>query len=688
MNIAQYLSIVTKTPVVEDVPVIPRALWVDAGSGGGGGGCSISEEAYRLAMQRGLDGVHVTCMRLDDLDPGALPTADVALFNPGPKGVDFRVARTVDKVFKNFGKPVYAVSTFGDAKSLAMFDHVFAIGAPPDNYDAANSTYGPDAGVSLNSTPVKKVDTFGKRIGLALDASMFAMNTQSLLLSTAAFVKSLENTTAHLLAFSPKDVTLNRQLVSMMGDAISRVQSMEERYLQRPEAMIKFVSSLDHVVCMHFHAVLFALMTRVPFTAVAPDQPTRDLLTKMGLEERIYDPPLPLLTSIDDIALKAVYDAECDLAAIAPLGAFNFDKLKELIHSQKRKTLSYTRAQLLPPKGRALELASSYADPEDKIYALSRLLGSRADVLTQRLKAGEPITPIANDLYADTGRRTFPVLKCDAPIVVDTLYACSNDEDYCMQALLQFDQSVLGKPFGDYLIFDPDVGRTENHQMLLERHEVLPFPSAWVGIYNGSSAPLLDLSNCKALLVPTEAFRRALEEDLKSQEDWRGTVLVVPPVIDLETPCWSLGSFDRVLVQALAGRICQLPMDAYKNPHDIRKAALVNPDGLSECECSTSVAHAERNDDSLLFVDAEDTDELMQMITRLQPGIVFRTPHAVELLGASYPGFFEHLSEAAELAKSADVLVACDRYLKTMDRSEFSLQQFAKNVQKALQSIR
>jgi hypothetical protein len=196
----------------------------------------------------------------------------------------------------------------------------------------------------------------------------------------------------------------------------------------------------------------------------------------------------------------------------------------------------------------------------------------------------------------------------------------------------------------------------------------------------------------KALLVPTEAYRRMLEEDLRSQEDWHGVVLVVPPVIDLEPnpnrPPWSLGAFDRMLVQTLAGRICQLPMDAYKNPHGIKKAALSDPASLSECECSTSVMHVDGADESLLFVDAEDTAELIQMITRLQPGVVFRTPHAVELLGAAYPGFFEHLSEAAELAKSADVLVSCDRYLKTMDRTRFSLQQFAKNVQKALQSIR
>jgi hypothetical protein len=510
-------------------------------------------------------------------------------------------------------------------------------------------------------------------------------------MSVTAFIRGLENTTTHLLAFSSKDVTLNRQLVSMMGDAISRVQSMEERYLQRPEAMIKFISSLDHVVCMHFHAGLFALMTRVPFTVIAPDEPTRDLLTKMGLESRIYDPPLPILTTIDDIALRAVYDAESS-ADIMPLGTFNFAKLKELIHTQKRKTLSYTRSQLLPPKGRALDLASQYASPEDKIYALSRLLGPRADALAARLKAGEPLTPIANDLYADSSRRTFPVLNCDTGAVVDALYTCSNDDDYCMRALLQFDQSVLGKPFGDYLILDSDVTRTEKSQTLLKRHEVLPFQGAWAGIYDGCAAPLLDLSLCKALLVPTEAYRRMLEEDLRSQEDWHGVVLVVPPVIDLEPnpnrPPWSLGAFDRMLVQTLAGRICQLPMDAYKNPHGIKKAALSDPASLSECECSTSVMHVDGADESLLFVDAEDTAELIQMITRLQPGVVFRTPHAVELLGAAYPGFFEHLSEAAELAKSADVLVSCDRYLKTMDRTRFSLQQFAKNVQKALQSIR
>jgi hypothetical protein len=128
-------------------------------------------------------------------------------------------------------------------------------------------------------------------------------------------------------------------------------------------------------------------------------------------------------------------------------------------------------------------------------------------------------------------------------------------------------------------------------------------------------------------------------------------------------------------------------MDAYKNPKEIRKATLHSIDGLSECDCSRSVACVDSADESLLFVDADDSRELIRMISRLQPGIVFRTRHAEELLGASYPGFFEHLSEAAELAKSADTLLACDQYLKSMDRERFSLQQFARNMQKALQEL-
>lgn len=682
MNISQYLSIVTKTPIVEDVPVVPRALWVDTDPTGG----SIADAAHLLAVQRGLDGIHVTNVRLDDLDPASLPSVDVVLLNAGPRGIDFRLSRTIDKVFKNFGKPVYAVSTFGDAKSLSMFDHVFAIGTPAHNFDAANVTYGPDVAIALNSTPVKKVDTFGKRIGVALDASMFAMNAHSLLLSTAAFLRNLDNTTAHLLAFSPKDITLNRQLVSVMGDAISRVQCMEERYLQRPEAMIKFISSLDHLVCMHYHAALFAIMTGVPFTVVAPSDPLRDFLTELGLEDRIYDPPLPILTTIDDLALRAVYDSDFTKESRA-LPEFNFGKLKECIHASKRKTLSYTRAQLMPPRDKALELAATYSDPADVTYSLTRLLGPRADAIAARLAAGTSINSIAGELYGDLWRHSFPVLKCDLKVVVDALYTCSNDDSIAMRALMQFDQAILGKPFGDYLILDPDVNRTEENQALLERHGVLPFQRPWAGIYSGFHAPMLDMAECRALIVPTEACKKALESDLRSQENWGGIVLVVPPVIDLDLPKWSLSSFDRTIVQTVAGRICQLPMDAYKNPKEIRKATLHSIDGLSECDCSRSVACVDSADESLLFVDADDSRELIRMISRLQPGIVFRTRHAEELLGASYPGFFEHLSEAAELAKSADTLLACDQYLKSMDRERFSLQQFARNMQKALQEL-
>ena len=63
MNISQYLSIVTKTPIVEDVPVIPRALWVDTESAAGGPS-SIADAAHLLAVQRGLDGIHLTNARL------------------------------------------------------------------------------------------------------------------------------------------------------------------------------------------------------------------------------------------------------------------------------------------------------------------------------------------------------------------------------------------------------------------------------------------------------------------------------------------------------------------------------------------------------------------------------------------------------------------------------------------------
>ena len=81
------------------------------------------------------------------------------------------------------------------------------------------------------------------------------MNAHSLLLSMAAFLRSLDNTTAHLLGLIQSDITKPAAGFPVMATR-SRAQCMEERYLQRPEAMIKFISSLDHLVCMHYHATL------------------------------------------------------------------------------------------------------------------------------------------------------------------------------------------------------------------------------------------------------------------------------------------------------------------------------------------------------------------------------------------------------------------------------------------------
>jgi hypothetical protein len=87
--------------------------------------------------------------------------------------------------------------------------------------------------------------------------------------------------------------------------------------------------------------------------------------------------------------------------------------------------------------------------------------------------------------------------------------------------------------------------------------------------------------------------------------------------------------------------------------------------------------------ENIVFVDLFDAsanNTLLECIVRNTPIIINKLPAVVEYLGENYPLYFNNLDEANELLLNNELLLKSHNYLKSMDKTEFSIDNFIKKI--------
>ena len=82
------------------------------------------------------------------------------------------------------------------------------------------------------------------------------------------------------------------------------------------------------------------------------------------------------------------------------------------------------------------------------------------------------------------------------------------------------------------------------------------------------------------------------------------------------------------------------------------------------------------------LVDCSAVNTVLEILVRNTPLIVNRHPAVEEILGESYPGFYENLSEAALLLSDINKITDMYNYLEKLDKKRYTLDHFVNEVQK------
>lgn len=226
---------------------------------------------------------------------------DIVVCGGGDLINDYFMEKAQD-LLKNFAGLIYAVSVglpySSCTKYLHLFDHVFVRSSTDyvlacKEIGSRNVTQCPDASVLLPYKLHIKQNP-KKKIGICLAQPYFYENpNKSILIASLItclndFYKT-HNVEFHLFAFnfdiqSPNecDIILNEILATkLLHCGISTIT----HDVTKPVEMIEKLSTMDYIICMRYHSVMFSIIAKVPFMSIFTSQKIENLLKDIGYDE-------------------------------------------------------------------------------------------------------------------------------------------------------------------------------------------------------------------------------------------------------------------------------------------------------------------------------------------------------------------------------------------------------------------
>lgn len=215
-------------------------------------------------------------------------------------------------LLRSFSGPCYAVSVgipFAcDAKYLSIFDHVF-VRSSVDYQNAVevipseNVSIMPDLSWLLRQvyTPALAPNNgTRKRIGVSLAQPVFYKCIPDVSKALYRLVDTLcEKYDVHLLPFnthvqsaSECDYIINEQVCEQLAERVRQNKLINITTLKTRDDMMAYISGMDMMMCMRYHAVQYSLQARKPFMAMFTTKKVRSLLAEHGFQSYGYALPV------------------------------------------------------------------------------------------------------------------------------------------------------------------------------------------------------------------------------------------------------------------------------------------------------------------------------------------------------------------------------------------------------------
>ncbi len=286
---------------------------------------NLGDEAFKMVFPLffrhiGIYDVDFVFACTDDID--AIPSNTDAVVMAGGDTITPYFMEKITRLLSGYKGPVYGISVGmpydDDAKFLNIFDHVFV----RSQYDASiassiigarNVTYMPDITLTWHTTKTFSASNAfvhnmpsqkpGKRtdIGVCLASPLLRAKPHVMEALVSALIEVLTihpYSKLHFLAFNTNtasvkecDVLVMKEvhdIIALRDDAFRSRMTLHDHACKPLDAdkMINKLATMDMVVCMRFHSVMFSYMANTPFVTLSETKKIRTLLDDMQYEKQ------------------------------------------------------------------------------------------------------------------------------------------------------------------------------------------------------------------------------------------------------------------------------------------------------------------------------------------------------------------------------------------------------------------
>lgn len=262
---------------------------------------NIGDDAYKISFP--ILFPRAQSIRYVSMDTITVIPSDVDIVVCGGGDIinDYFMEKAQD-LLKNFTGRIYAISIgipySSCSKYLHLFDHIFVRSSTDyllacKEIGSRNVTQCPDASVLIPFKQCIKQNA-RKKIGICLAQPYFYGNPNKSILITALlqclvdFYK-LHDVEFHLFAFN-FDIESTNECDIVLNEILSRkllqygIQTITHE-ISNPIEMMETIASMNYTICMRYHALMFSIITNIPFIAIFTSQKIENLLKDINYDE-------------------------------------------------------------------------------------------------------------------------------------------------------------------------------------------------------------------------------------------------------------------------------------------------------------------------------------------------------------------------------------------------------------------
>lgn len=274
---------------------------------------NLGDESYKITMKR-LFGSEIEFKCIDDINITSLLkniNSFAAIVWGGGDIMNNYFLKYLKIVRETFKGPIYAVSVgipyqyeFVMSKQYELFDHMFL--RTKTDYDflkeyvgKENIDFVPDIAWLLDMEP-NTIEEKQNHVGICLAQPMFYKNEnkENLINSMVAVCERLINVNKTKISFIPfntnetnnkeSDFIINKTVINRLLPKYSNAW-IDEIVETDPNKMLNLFQTLDIVIGMRFHSIVFAARANTPFVALQVTNKMKNTLLDYQCTDNVYE---------------------------------------------------------------------------------------------------------------------------------------------------------------------------------------------------------------------------------------------------------------------------------------------------------------------------------------------------------------------------------------------------------------